>query len=464
MRKLTPLAILFIVCSCSKPLLPKAYYYGVITDGENRYRLGFNYTAKKPSLTIISFRGYWAPLKKHSIKGDSVFFSRADANGYYRGRFDAASNKIVGVWTSDDTVTYPLTFVPANPDTIRRLNPRVTSTYQYTTPPAENDSIKTCHIKDVSINEEKMRSLVNGVMKKKFGFVHSLLISRNDHLAVEEYFFEYKRNEHFGIQSVTKSFVSALTGIAIARGEIEGTTTPLCAYKAEFNDLVCSEQNKSIMLHDVLSMSTGLSWDEATYPYGHKKNSAMIASVAQDPFQYLFSQPRSTRKKFAYNSYNHTAMSHVLKAATGLANADEYKQRIMEPLGITNYDLGEAVNGIIGDIFLRPRDMLKFGSMYLNNGIYNGKQIVPSDWVKESTSTKIQIEEGLGYGYFWWTKKFKYQGSMVDSYFAWGYGGQYIFVVPDLKLVVVLNGTNWSTDPKRYYFEMMEDFILPAIE
>ncbi|HEY0771096.1 MAG TPA: hypothetical protein VGD31_12260, partial [Sphingobacteriaceae bacterium] len=93
-----------------------------------------------------------------------------------------------------------------------------------------------------------------------------------------------------------------------------------------------------------------------------------------------------------------------------------------------------------------------------------GKQIVPSDWVKESTSTKIQIEEGLGYGYFWWTKKFKYQGSMVDSYFAWGYGGQYIFMVPDLKLVVVLNGTNWSTDPKRYYFEMMEDFILPAIE
>lgn len=213
-----------------------------------------------------------------------------------------------------------------------------------------------------------------------------------------------------------------------------------------------------------MNMSTGLRWDEVTFPYGHKKNSSMIASETDDPLRYLFSQPRSPKKTFAYNSYNHTAMSHVLKHSTGLANSEEYKQRIIQPLGITNYDLGEEDNGIIGDIFLRPRDMLKFGLLYLNDGQFNGKQVVPAPWVKESTTPKIEIEPGLGYGYFWWTKTFKHKDGFVNSFFAWGYGGQFIFVVPELKLVVVLNGTNWSTDPKQYYFEMMEKFILPAIE
>lgn len=464
MRKLIPLAFLPIAFSCASPSLPHNFYYGEINDGINRYRFGFDYTSNKPSLTIISFRGYPIPLRKYSMKGDSVFLSRADANGYYKGRFSKERNEVVGQWTSDDTLKFSLNFAPANRDTIRRLNPRTTTTYRYAPPTNQPDSIKTCHINDVSINETRINNLIKVLIEQKFRFVHSLLISRNDCLAVEEYFFEYKRDEHFGIQSVTKSFVSALTGIAIEKGEIPATTTSVCNYQSEFNGLVCNDQNKTITLHDLLNMSTGLAWDEATYDYGHKKNSSMIASESGDPFKYLFSQKRSQRKTFAYNSYNHTAMSRVLHSATGLTNIDEYNQRLMKPLGITNYDLGEADNGIIGDIFLRPRDMLKFGLMYLNDGKYNGKQIVPAAWVKESTTAKIQIEDGLGYGYFWWTKEFRYKDRHVNCFFAWGYGGQYIFVIPELKIVVVLNGTNWSTDPKKYYFEMMEDYILPAIE
>jgi CubicO group peptidase (beta-lactamase class C family) len=464
MRKLTAIAICFIAFSCHKSSLPQDFYYGVIADGENRYRFGLDNRKTKPSLTIISFRGYGGPLKRYSFQKDSVFFSRVDPNGYYKGRFDQGRNQIIGEWTSEDTLKFALNLSPANPDTIKRLNPRTTSTYQYKSPELESDSIKVCTIKDVDINESKINALIRALMQKRFGYVHSVLIARNNCLAVEEYFFEYNRDEHFGIQSVTKSFVSALAGIAISKSEISGTDAPLCNYQAEFNELVCNAQNRNITLHDVMNMSTGLAWDEVTYAYGHEKNSSMIASETNDPLRYLFSQPRSSSKTFAYNSYNHTAMSHVLKKATGLTNAEEYEQRIIKPLGITQYDLGEADNGIIGDIFLRPRDMLKFGSMYLNEGKHNGKQLVPASWVKESTSSKIQIENDLGYGYFWWTKNFKHKDRKVSSYFAWGYGGQFIFVIPELKLVVVLNGTNWSTDPKRYYFEMMEDFILPAIE
>lgn len=464
MRKIIFVGLVLITLSCSQHSLQGTHYYGIITDGNNRYRFALDYSHKKPVLTLISFRGYELPLKRYEFKNDSVFLERADENASYKGVFNFTQNIIHGEWTSGDSKKFALTFIPAKFDTIKGLNPRTTSVYRYSPPPSENDGLLVSSLTSVNISKSRIDSLVCALMRKKFGYVHSLLISRNDKLVVEEYFFEYKREAHFGIQSVTKSFVSALTGIALANNEIESINSPICSAFSNYQELTCNPQNKSITIRDVMNMSTGLKWDEKTYDYGHPKNSSMIASESPDAFRYLFSQPRSSRKIFAYNSYNHTLMSHILKESTKLSNVDEYYQRLILPLGITSYDLGETDNGIVGDIFLRPRDMMKFGIMYLNNGVYNGKQIVPSDWVKDSTTPKIMIEDDLGYGYFWWTKQFKYKDQAVDTYFAWGYGGQYIFVIPSLDVVVVLNGTNWSTDPKKYCFDMVENFILPAIE
>jgi CubicO group peptidase (beta-lactamase class C family) len=90
-------------------------------------------------------------------------------------------------------------------------------------------------------------------------------------------------------------------------------------------------------------------------------------------------------------------------------------------------------------------------------------EVVPHSWVIESTSTKIATTRpGLGYGYFWWTREFDWKGKIVKSFFAWGYGGQYIFVVPDLQLVVALTGSHWTTDPKNHVMEMMENYIIPS--
>jgi CubicO group peptidase (beta-lactamase class C family) len=228
--------------------------------------------------------------------------------------------------------------------------------------------------------------------------------------------------------------------------------------------MLCTEKNKGITLENLLTMSTGLKWDEISYPYGHRKNTSQIASATGDEFKYLFSQPRSKEKKFSYNSLNHLLMNEVLAEATGMDNGTQMKLQLLDPLGITEYDLGESRNGILGDIFLRPRDMLKFGLLYLNNGNWNGKQIVPAAWVHESTSTKIQVNAELGYGYFWWTRNFEWKGRIIKSYFAWGYGGQYIFVVPDLKLVAVMMATNWTTDPTKYAMGMMQDYIIPACD
>ena len=106
-----------------------------------------------------------------------------------------------------------------------------------------------------------------------------------------------------------------------------------------------------------------------------------------------------------------------------MRNEKELKQRLLDPLKIEKVNAGNEDFGVIGDIAITPRDMVKFGLLYLNGGTWNGNQVIPSNWVKESTTSKIQINNDEGYGYFWWTKKFNSNGSAIDTYYAWGYGG-----------------------------------------
>jgi CubicO group peptidase (beta-lactamase class C family) len=115
--------------------------------------------------------------------------------------------------------------------------------------------------------------------------------------------------------------------------------------------------------------------------------------------------------------------------------------------------------GVIGDIGLRPRDMLKFGLLYLNEGVWQGKPLVPKSWVRESTRPHVVAQPGLGYGYFWWTKEFSWKNAPVACFFAWGYGGQYIFVIPDARLVIVMSGSHWTTSPEGAAFDVVQQVL-----
>ncbi|HEY9049293.1 MAG TPA: hypothetical protein VIN08_25500, partial [Ohtaekwangia sp.] len=117
----------------------------------------------------------------------------------------------------------------------------------------------------------------------------------------------------------------------------------------------------------------------------------------------------------------------------------------------------------IGDIGLRPRDMLKFGWLYQHEGRWQQQQIVPASWVKESTTPKVYPRPHLGYGYFWWTRNFNWKNTTVSSFFAWGYGGQYIVVIPRLHVTIVMSGSHWGTDPEDQMVNIVEE-VLAGIE
>ena len=429
------------------------------------FHLYIRYEGDSSSLYILSPKANEINLKKFSFGNDSLYFSRSDFYTEYHGRYRASSNSIDGTWTGEDHKRYPVIFRPVNPDTLVGLKPKVNPTFEWQDPDVMADGLKTCAASQANINTPLLDSLTVSIMNERYPNIQSLIIAKDDCLVYEDYFYGWKPDDLWLIQSVTKSFASALTGIALAKGEIKSLDEPICKYLKKYKDQACSPQNRDISIRQLLSMSTGLDWNELEFDYYDERNSANECGRADNPFECVLSKKRSTQAQlpFAYNSMNHSMVNLVLREATSTKNAKELKERLLDPLGIKEVNTGDENFGVIGDIGLTPRSMLKFGLLYLNKGMWSDKQIIPASWVAESTSATVSLGNSEGYGYFWWTKRFNVNDKPIECYYAWGYGGQYIFVIPSARVVVAITASNWIMDEKKYAFEMMERYVIPAV-
>jgi CubicO group peptidase (beta-lactamase class C family) len=181
--------------------------------------------------------------------------------------------------------------------------------------------------------------------------------------------------------------------------------------------------------------------------------------------KYVFDKLMAAKpgEKFVYHSGISIMLGEVVREATGQP-ADEFaKQRLFEPLGISKYRWGALPNGSVhtgGGLWLRPRDMAKIGSMMLNGGRWQEKQVVSETWVRASTSQQAPYR---GYGYQWWLRSFRGHDRAIDAFAAQGLGGQFIVVIPELKTIAVFTG--WNDGPLiEQPFEMLQRFIVPAID
>ncbi|AYB32536.1 serine hydrolase domain-containing protein [Chryseolinea soli] len=465
MRAYLFLFLLLAGCANTHPK-PGGSYLGLLAMTGITYHLFLDNQGPAPVLYGVTFKADPLPLDTIYFKGDSLHFRMKEYYSEYKGRFDAGANRIEGIWIGEDSLAHPLVFQAVMPDTVSGLHPRSSPGYTYQKPALMGDGIKTDTREAQKLSPAVMDSVIKHLVNGKYKDVHSLLVARNNELVVEEYFYRFNRDKVYNIQSATKNVVSALTGIALEKKELKSTQQTLCTSLPGYEKWACDEKHKNITLHQLLTMSTGIAWDEQTYDYGDERNTLVKAASDSDQFVHLFLLPREIKATpvFAYNSLNHILMNAVLRHATHMENKDELTTRLLQPLGIEKCYIDEPTPmGAIGDIGLRPRDMLKFGLLYANQGQWNGQQVVPAHWVAESIRPKIQPRPGLGYGYFWWTKDFEFKGKTVSSFFAWGYGGQYIFVVPALQLVVVMSGSHWGTDPVDQGIPIMEE-ILKAVE
>lgn len=282
----------------------------------------------------------------------------------------------------------------------------------------------------------------------------SVLIVRHGYLAFERYYGGYEAELPFEVASVTKSITSALVGIALDKGYLKDLDQPISdffpQYADEFDTLT-----PTITLRHVMSMTAGFNWTEDGPWYWPEYNSwmefALSMQVTHTPGTF-----------FTYNTPSVHLLSGVLTQATGMSLADFAQKNLFTPMGIAAPQWDTDPEGYTTGahaLHLHARDMAKFGYLYLNRGKWDGKQLIPEAWVDLTTEQHSDggFPQDTPYGYLWWVTTVNGH----PAYFAAGYGGQYVFVIPDLDSVIVM--TSATDQPHPEHRNLIGDYIIPAM-
>ena len=323
---------------------------------------------------------------------------------------------------------------------------------------------------DYYINTETINQLIDEINNDTYGEVHSLLIMRDDTLLVEKYFRDYNSDELHVCYSVTKSFTSALIGIAVDKGFISGTDAKLTDFLSEV--AITNNTNNwkdDITLEHVLTMSAGFTWNEWAYNYNDSRNIVSNLVNSSDWMEFMLNLPMSYQpgQVFTYNSGCTMLLSGVILSSTGLRTSDFAVQNLFEPLDINDWEWEQGPNRITNTgwgLRMRSRDLLKLGKLFLQKGVWEGNRIISEEWINASTKYHIDINQSSQYAFQWWRYSDNSSTAQVlqtnDVYYADGWGNQYIWVIPHLNMVVVSNAGNFSngTDSN----SMFRDYILPA--
>ena len=308
------------------------------------------------------------------------------------------------------------------------------------------------------------------------GYVDSMLIIRNGRMVFEAYYeYDYQKinaplisnqpgpwnyydikwhpyyqgSELHTVQSSTKSVMSALVGIAINRGDLPATSAVLGELLPHRN--INDPQKAAITLDSVLTMRSGFEWEEDV-SYWDPSNDAIRVESSDDWVAYLLNKPMSHDQgtTYKYNSTNTQLMSEIVSTATGQALDDYANQLLFKPIGIKKYiwkDAPEGFKDVAGGLYFTAQDFARFALLYETEGLWNDKQVIPSEWVTRSIHPHIKDtfpdDPGfnVGYGYQWWIYNDGTDGGPV-MYGSGGGGGQFALIVPELNLIGVFTGWN----------------------
>ncbi len=339
---------------------------------------------------------------------------------------------------------------------------RPIKTSKFQQPIKGKDQIEVGNIAQSGLDEALLAELMQKLTNGTYTDVHSLLIMKDNKLVFEEYFYEHNKTKLHQLRSATKSFISALTGIAIDQGYINSTNEKVLSYFPEYTFQKDLEAKNKITLGHLLTNQSGLDCD--TYnPKAYGNETEM--GYTDDWIQYSLDLPMadSAGGKGQYCSSNPIIMGRIIEKATKMSLPQFAKQTLFKDLGITKYNWRFKPDKSSSESFcqlsLASRDMLKFGAIYLNNGKWNGKQILPSDWVKKSWTKHTNIE-GLDYGYLWWTKYLDANGTRYYGKLAQGNGGQKIYIFEEQNLVVVTTAGHYNMQSP--INEIVAKYILPS--
>jgi CubicO group peptidase (beta-lactamase class C family) len=309
---------------------------------------------------------------------------------------------------------------------------------------------RTSTPEEQGMDSQKLEELIATIQARDIA-IHSFLIIRNGYIVSETYFGSYQQDTKHDLQSVGRSWTSALIGIAIDKGYIAGVDQRIVDFFPSRTFANLDDRKEAITLEDVLTMRTGLEWVEVDGAFEAMQKSP-------DWLQYILDKPmvEPPGTRWNYCSICSHILTSVLQETTDINPRNFAEQNLFKPLGIPGVAWIADPAGIplgAGGFRLTPRDMAKLGYLYLQDGQWDGQQIVSSAWVEKSTRTYAVVNEDLGYAYHWITVP------GMDGYAALGGGGQIILVIPKYELVIVTTALTEES-----IFELINQYVLPAVQ
>ncbi len=361
--------------------------------------------------------------------------------------------------------------------------------YKYSVPEQIDDGWPTASLEDVGIDVKSIERMIDKINSNKDSRIHSIAIVKNGSLVFEEYFegyefghnppgadgdwMEYTRDtEHF-CASVSKSITATLFGIAVDKGLINSVDDKIKDYFPEYSDILAGDK-AGITIRHLLTMSSGLPFDENSYPFGNPLNDVTRLFLEDDPIRWILGQPLDylPGTTYWYNSGTTNVLAAIIEKAAGTNLEIFMDNYLFEPLGIMNEDYLIEVfkNGRFfasGGFYMSSRELCKIGYIYINSGEWKGNKILSQNWIDEATGFQIDLPSYIthsdSYGYQWWRDTFTVKNKKYRYFSALGWGEQVMMVFPDEDLIVQFFCGYYQSSNIKYIHQLIKDYILSSL-
>ncbi len=318
------------------------------------------------------------------------------------------------------------------------------------TPKSLDDGWKVSTLNNEGFNTQKFNEIEKFIKNDRHKDLQSVSVFKNNKIVYDKHLNGSTYSTITDIRSATKSFISALIGIAIDKGSIKSIDEKILPYFSDYYPIKNLDHNKrNIRIRDLLTMTSGFdSEDEVRTSKGNEDN---LDALSGDWVRFSIDVPMLNKpgEKWAYSSMNTFLLGYILEKATGEKLAVFAEKNLFIPLGINNIQWRRTPKGRIvaqGNFKISSRDMGKFGQLFLDNGVYNGKQIVSKEWVSKSTKGIFPVHWNNydSYGFKWYNHTLNMNGKLVPYVLASGNGGNKIYIISKYNLVVTIISTAYG--------------------